>query len=481
MVQNEHTAKGSGPLALWVDMPSVRAEVVSYPKFDTSKKIFPYFTKGNNFPNEWMSAVLDSGTATACVETIADFIFGDGFTDPQIGKVIVNAKTGETLSDLTLKLCRDFAFFRGFGINVRHSEAGLPYLYDHIPFQNIRKGRRDGEDSLPLFYFRQNWAKQKAKDNKEYAYTPFNPKAGLAMINNESFQLGEGNYFGQLMYFYMHTPGAETYPIPRGYSEFNLIRAEAEFSSYQYHNIANNFLFSTILSMPGVDLDARYGDEKKTVREGLKEQLEEGRGSTEAGKILILGTEVKVDAFPNSTTPEMFNTVQELITDKITRAFGVPGILANIQTSGKLGQAQEFVNATQYFQNNLINVMQRKMEEKLRELFTNFKPLAGKEIKFKNKKLLDYIPSEVYAKLTDDEIRQLAGFGPAAKNDVDVQKTLNGAQVTSLIEVVSSAANGYIPVESAKQMLVIAFALTPEQAENVLATVGKGFMPKQQL
>ena len=354
-----------------------------------------------------MKAVLESGTATACVETIADFIYGDGFTDEALASVPVNGK--ETLADLAMKVCRDFALFRGFSVNVRHNKAGIPYKAEHIPFQNIRKGRRQSEDSLPLFYFRQDWAKQVSKDNKEYLYTPYNAESTPAMIVNELSQVGEDKYFGQLMYYYIHSPGAETYPIPRGYSEMNLIKAEAEFSSYQYHNIANNFLFSSVLFLDGMNPNAPYGDAKegKTAGQVLEEKLSEGKGSKKAGGMLVMYSKGELKEFPNSTTPEMFTAVQDLITDKITRAFGVPGILANIQTAGKLGQAQEFVNATQYFQNNLINVLQRKVEEKLNELFSDFPGIKGRKIEFKNKKILQYIPDYVYSRMSDKQLFEL--------------------------------------------------------------------------
>lgn len=60
-----------------------------------------------------------------------------------------------------------------------------------------------------------------------------------------------------------------------------------------------------------------------------------------------------------------------------------------------------------------------------------------------------------------------------------VQDTaLNGAQVTALIEIVAKVAAGQIPRDSAKSMIVSAFQVSVDQAERMLGSVGKGFVPK---
>jgi len=60
----------------------------------------------------------------------------------------------------------------------------------------------------------------------------------------------------------------------------------------------------------------------------------------------------------------------------------------------------------------------------------------------------------------------------------DVQKqALNGAQVTSLVDVIAKVAAGELPRESALELITIAFPVTRVQADAVLGTVGNGFVP----
>lgn len=55
--------------------------------------------------------------------------------------------------------------------------------------------------------------------------------------------------------------------------------------------------------------------------------------------------------------------------------------------------------------------------------------------------------------------------------------TFNGAQVTSMLEVINKVALGELPRASGIEMLKVAFSLTETQAENMMGEVGKSFVP----
>lgn len=70
-----------------------------------------------------------------------------------------------------------------------------------------------------------------------------------------------------------------------------------------------------------------------------------------------------------------------------------------------------------------------------------------------------------------------AGAMPANGADTIQQVSLNGSQVTSMIEIVQQVAVGLLPRDSAAQMLMLSFRLDKRQANSVLGTVGKSFVP----
>ena len=67
-----------------------------------------------------------------------------------------------------------------------------------------------------------------------------------------------------------------------------------------------------------------------------------------------------------------------------------------------------------------------------------------------------------------------AGVDPATVKDPAA--ALNGAQVSSLLEIVTAVAEGRLPRASGVAMLLAAFPLTADQAEGVMGEVGRGFV-----
>ena len=55
--------------------------------------------------------------------------------------------------------------------------------------------------------------------------------------------------------------------------------------------------------------------------------------------------------------------------------------------------------------------------------------------------------------------------------------TLNGAQVASLLEIISQVVNGLLPRESAQNIIQTSFNVSAEVADGLLGSVGQGFVP----
>lgn len=67
---------------------------------------------------------------------------------------------------------------------------------------------------------------------------------------------------------------------------------------------------------------------------------------------------------------------------------------------------------------------------------------------------------------------------PAAGATTDIQKqAFNGAQVSSLVEIVTAVAGGTLPRDSAIQMVSVSFQLSIEEADKLIGSAGKGFVP----
>jgi phage gp29-like protein len=84
---------------------------------------------------------------------------------------------------------------------------------------------------------------------------------------------------------------------------------------------------------------------------------------------------------------------------------------------------------------------------------------------------------------TPDAGQPPTSAGPAAnaaETGANVQQqALNGAQVTSLLELLQAVAAGTLPRESAVELIVAAFPVDRAQAERILGTIGQGFVPTE--
>jgi len=76
--------------------------------------------------------------------------------------------------------------------------------------------------------------------------------------------------------------------------------------------------------------------------------------------------------------------------------------------------------------------------------------------------------------LAEGEGNSVAGVGP---EETIQQVSLNGAQVASMVQIVSQVAAGQLPRASGVEMLSTSFPVSREQAEAIMGKSGAGFVP----
>jgi phage-related protein (TIGR01555 family) len=102
--------------------------------------------------------------------------------------------------------------------------------------------------------------------------------------------------------------------------------------------------------------------------------------------------------------------------------------------------------------------------------------IADKDSGFDDVRLED-LPDE--AELYGETGETLAQAPAAAAPEILTaqQQALNGAQITSLLEVINSVAMRQLPRESGVNIIMSAFNMSHEQADRIMGTVGGGFVP----
>lgn len=70
-----------------------------------------------------------------------------------------------------------------------------------------------------------------------------------------------------------------------------------------------------------------------------------------------------------------------------------------------------------------------------------------------------------------------AAAGEAGPDQTIQEVSLNGAQVASMVSIVTSVGHGQLPRESGIEMLMAAFPISSAQAEQIMGEMGRGFRP----
>lgn len=328
----------------------------------------------NNFPLLLAKTVQSSPAATSCIGTIAKFIKGAGFTDPELMKLKVN-KNGQTLWDLHSVLSESMAWIRGFAVNFKfNGNLKITNAYN-MPIENARfvKPQQDTDTNIRLIKYNPYFGTTEYKHEYTKLYPLWSPEDLPEQLHEEGT-----NFPGQVYYYGETSPLFRFYPMPDYWSAEFWMKSDGEFQLFTYKEIKNGFFQSVIWSMIGdpsaPSKNPKYMKEEtgadnvtrkvstKTIGEEFDEWMSENfSGSDKAGTAVVLWAINKdqlaqVQAFPVTISSDRLIAQQNLTTKNITIATRVPGILANISEGVSLGSGgSEMQKAVEIMQSNTVD------------------------------------------------------------------------------------------------------------------------------
>lgn len=390
-------------------------------KVDSSRKILPWGVN-NDFPQRLLETINASPVGKACVETIVDFIQGDGLADAELAKAKINKR--HTFSDLHRKLSGDLGRLKGFAVVVQYNHELKKAQFQYIPVKYCRLGEPDSTGWVSEIIYNPYYGVNQSEDKRseDVIYPVYDPSPEV--VSNQIKRLGN-DFKGQI--FFYGDEGAydddDYYPYPNYWGDYKgggnkWFKIDAKIANFHERNISNNFLQSILLKMIGdpdeeiiTGKNADGTDQVTTVGESFDEAMNDSfSGDDNGGKVMVLWSKVKeefpeITQFPTNSNHELFLALQTLTTDQISIATKVPRILANIATAGKLGDSQEFKNATRYMQKT-VKSEQQILEDTYRELITGSVFTGFKDFNIRNSNVPDEIPDNVWNVLTVEEKRK---------------------------------------------------------------------------
>jgi len=311
----------------------------------THNEYLPYFDYYDNWPLKWHQAISESSSASSCVSTIADFLEGFGFSDTDLEKRIVNSK-GETFFQVHQATTKAFAEYEGFYWRFQYNAIGAITNWEVLPFENCRLGKPDDNGYISKIFYNPYFGTSFYSNNKKQTteFDVYNPKAVSAQFAEQKTK-----YKGQVFFFGTTTALSRFYPMPEATAALKWMKIESGVSDYHEANINNGFLQPFMLNFIGQPDDPASNPEEGsnekpiTNAEALNDLISaEFMGAKRVGNMWVNWITKPEDApiavpMPSNNSGEMFITLDNQATKKITIAFKVPSILANINEGVSLG------------------------------------------------------------------------------------------------------------------------------------------------
>lgn len=395
-------------------------------QIDTTDK---HVINGNNdaFPLELAHLVENSPSASSCINTVSDFIEGDGFSDESLAEIKVN-KQGDTFGDLHSAVSDSLAMHWGVFILVKYNANGDKVGLYHLPFENCRFGRPDDKGIISKihvnpFYGTNEYSNRRGETE---IYDVFNDDKQV--IAAQMAEQGS-KYKGQIFFWGKTTALSRFYPKPRYYSAKKWMGVDYRISEYHDENLRDGLLNPVVFKIKGdpnqpstnpiyADVDEK---DRPTKSAEFDEYISENfSGTDRVGNILVFwGNEdelPEIIPFPTNANGDLFNTLQSTTIKQITIATNVPAILANISEGVSLGGDGNTIRAAVKLMQQRSKKWKNKLESIYKKLLNGF---VYSEVPTLDFTILDYNPypeTETIDKQIWDSLNQATKENWISKN-----------------------------------------------------------------
>ena len=383
----------------------------------TNEKYIPYFEAGrDDWPIQWHQAIALSPSGSSCVSTITDFLEGEGFSDSTLEKRIVNTK-GETFWQIHQATCKEFAEFEGFYWLFRYNKLGQITEWEVLPFENCRLGIPDDKGFISKIHYNPFFGTSLYDAQKRYTvvYDVYNPDAVKAQI------LVQGEkYKGQVFFFGTTNAQSRYYPMPESFSSLKWMKIEAGISDYHEDNINNGFLQPFMLAMIGDpnkpinNPEASSNEKPITQAEALDDVVANNfMGAKRVGNMWVHWFDNKDEipvpvAMPSNNNGDLFVTVDNQATKKITISWKVPGVLANIHEGVSLGGDGNQIRVAVKLMQQRSKRKQRNLTDAYSKVLMKFDKPYAEEIKitpYNPYPELEVLDQKIWDSMSDEEKR----------------------------------------------------------------------------
>ena len=401
------------------------------------------FGERNLFPNYLRELAETSPTHGSLCISIGDMIAGKALSAGVYQDRLESLNTYEVYYGAS----HDLKLFGGYYIEVIYTldKSGIAKI-KHIPFEECRLGIEAESEDIIGVYHSDDWSATKRKKNKPVFIPKFNPL--------------KKNVEGRQIYWCFNYTSAQVYPRPDYWSAVNYIELSKQIGIYHCSNILSGLFPSFIVNFYNGETDP---DKQRKMMQDWENKLS---GARNAGKFIMTFNEpdtqkVDVIPFPIQDADKQYEFLSESSRREIMIAHRIttPLLFGIRDNSGFGSNKDEMETGLQIFINQVIEPSQRKLTSGLEEILS---------VEMQNIQILviPNTPLKTQSMIAED----------AQASGGDVAGTaLNGAQISSMIEILIQSATGVLPVPSAKAVMKASFpTLTDEQVDDIFTDISSG-------
>jgi hypothetical protein len=407
----------------------------------------------NDFPQYLRDLAHESPVHGSLVVAIGDMIAGKGIKSEQYQAEL----DALDVNTLTYAAAHDLKLFGGFFIEVIWSnDRTVISKLNPIPFEECRIAVNQDDDSEIGIFHSYDWSNTRKKKN-----TPeFIPKYNYLTRNEEPRQI----------YWCFTYTGSDVYPRPDYWSAINYIELDKQISIFHINQISNGLFPSTIINF----YNGQATPEQK--QQMMMDWENKMSGARNAGKVVMFFNErdqpkTEITPFPVNDADKQYQLMDTTATQKIITAHRVttPLLFGIRETSGFGSNKDEMTTGLEIFNKQVIEPYQTLIDKSITELLSNQMPGVSFEI----------VPNTPLVAEQASVVTDASATGTTA----DVAATaLNGAQITSLVDIVMQSAAGAVPVTSAKAIVQAAFPTLPAATvDAIFADVLPGSLQPQEV
>ena len=361
----------------------------------------------NLFPNFLIDLYYSSSITAAIVNATAEMVSGDDLiisdeddrdieARVKLQNFINNANGNETLHEVIKKVAFDFKLQGAFALNIIWSKDRTQIAaIHHIPVEKIRCERPDELGKTNAYYVSGDWAN--TRTNKPYRVPAFN-------ANDRTSP-------NQILYSGLYSPNMNSYYTADYISCNNWALIDAKVSEYHLQNVSNSFSGSYMISFAN---GIPTSEERRQIEQSLQDKF---TGENNAGKFILTFSDDKtrvpeITPISPADLDKQYIALNEMTVSSILAGHRVTSkTLMGLDTSnGFSSNADELLNASNFYQNTVILPFQNQILKVLHKIFkvnnmdmpVEFLQLKPITIQFDSETIRDV--------MTQDEIRADLGL-----------------------------------------------------------------------